>query len=192
MQTSICFYWTNTLQMLGLLMNLPFSCWIALVESHCPISISALPNVILLISRHRLFLCRWESFQHEGFSWKWRLITKFCFIPPGSQQAGFLNALKDSPARYPFWIFTSFHHVNVLSIGLAFSVTSSCALPFLLINRIPSPSVKHPKSPLIFTCMSELLKPWSDSFSLVETEVLFCWKTKCEFLLASRNHTDLH
>lgn len=25
------------------------------------------------------------------------------FVPTGSQQTGFLNALKDSPARYPFW-----------------------------------------------------------------------------------------
>ncbi|KAI4539130.1 hypothetical protein MG293_010522, partial [Ovis ammon polii] len=73
-----------------------------------------------------------------------------------SQQAGFLNALKDSPARYPFQAVV-FHHVNMLSIGLAFSsVTSSWALAFLLINHIPSPSVKHPKSSLIFTCFTSL------------------------------------
>lgn len=90
-------------------------------------------------------------------SWKRCLVTKFCFIPPGSQQAGFLNALKDSPARYPFQAVV-FHHVNMLSIGLAFSsVTSSWALAFLLINHIPSPSVKHPKSSLIFTCVSNSL-----------------------------------
>ncbi|XP_074253310.1 palmitoyltransferase ZDHHC14 isoform X5 [Saimiri boliviensis] len=38
-----------------------------------------------------------------------------------SQQTGFLNALKDSPARYPLWWFC-FHDANVLSIWLTFYV----------------------------------------------------------------------
>ena len=126
----------------------------------------------------------------KAVSWKWRLITKFCFIPPGSQQAGFLNALKDSPARYPFQAVV-FHHVNVLSIGLAFSsVTSSWALAFLVINHIPLLLWSIQRAPWYspaWVTAFELLKTRSDSYSLVETEVLFCWKTKCEFLPTSRN-----
>lgn len=40
------------------------------------------------------------------------------FIPTGSQQTGFLNALKDSPARYPFqWL------CGALAYGFSISPT---------------------------------------------------------------------
>lgn len=52
------------------------------------------------MSRHLLFLYRWEHWARAGMN-VWMLSVGF--ILTGSQQTGFLNALKDSPARYPFW-----------------------------------------------------------------------------------------
>lgn len=71
-----------------------------------------------------------------------------------SQQTGFLNALKDSPARYPFrWL------CGDLSCGFSISPTPTLlslydsGLVFLLINHIPIHFVRHQEPHRIFVCM---------------------------------------